>query len=125
MVLGYTKYNVFFFRYTWPCVYPSLYGDAPPVSTRIISVSRGPNFLRSTYPQPGCQLSSSTGSCPLEKIPADYWLIHFLFTDPNGSLLPITAPFGGRFPVIFHIFSYPLWLNSIHILYVLNSTTWM
>ena len=24
-------------RFKWPCVYPSLYGDVPPVSTRIIS----------------------------------------------------------------------------------------
>jgi hypothetical protein len=56
-----------------------------------------PHFLRSTYPQQGCQLSSFTGSCPLENIPADYWLIlckFFLLT------VSMKAPFGGRLPLI-------------------------
>ncbi len=35
----------------------------------------GPNFLRPACPYSGCQLSSFTGSCPMEYIPADYWLI--------------------------------------------------
>ena len=35
----------------------------------------GPNFLRPACPYPGCQLSSFAGSCPMENIPADYWLI--------------------------------------------------
>ena len=57
-------------------VYPSLYGGAPPVSTRIIPLKEGsPHFLRSVCPLPGCQRSSSTGSSPLVNIPAGYWLI--------------------------------------------------
>ena len=57
-----------------------------------------PHFLRSTYPQPGCQLSSFTGSCPLENIPADYWLILFIIslTDLSG-MSHVPAPCGGRF----------------------------
>ena len=35
----------------------------------------GPNFLRPACPYPGCQLSSFAGSCPMENIPAGYWLI--------------------------------------------------
>ena len=40
-----------------------------------------PNFLRSACPQPGCRLSSFTGSCPMVIIPADYWLILFVKFD--------------------------------------------
>ena len=36
-VFGYTKVKRLCSRFTWPCVYPSLYGDVPPVSTRITS----------------------------------------------------------------------------------------
>ena len=46
------------------------------------SIPWGPHFLRSACPYPGCLLSSYSGLCPLEIIPADYWLILcFLFTD--------------------------------------------
>ena len=60
----------------WPSCNPFLYGSAPPVSTRITAgFPTGPNFLRPACPYPGCQLSSFAGSCPMENIPADYWLI--------------------------------------------------
>ena len=37
VVVGTRSKTSLLFRFTWPCVYPSLYGYAPPVSTRILS----------------------------------------------------------------------------------------
>ena len=68
--------------------YPSLYGSEPPVSTRItVSLPPGPHFLRPACPYPGCQLSSFTGSCPMDNIPADYWLIRYNSLPTPASIL--------------------------------------
>ena len=46
----------------------------------------GPNFLRSACPLPGCQLSSFTGSCPMENVPAGYRLLLCIsLTDLHAS----------------------------------------
>lgn len=101
---GYTKQNVFVFRSTWPCVYPSFYGSAPPVSTRI-TVSR---VLTSFVPPVHNQ---GVSSAPLQG--HALWII---FLPTTGSffvisltdlshMLPSPAPFGGRFPGSFPILS--------------------
>jgi len=51
MVIGIRNKTSLFFRFTWPCIYPSIYGGAPPVSTRISAhFCTSPHFLRSTCP---------------------------------------------------------------------------
>ena len=45
----------------------------------------------------GVSLAPRQGLCPMENIPADYWLILCFFILLTS--LPVTAPFGGRFPV--------------------------
>lgn len=83
-----------FFLLCMACVCPNPYGSKTSRVYQDHRVSSGPNFLRSAYPYPGCRLSSFTGSCPLEIIPADYQLILCgLLTFSN----PPTAPCGGRF----------------------------
>ena len=100
---GYTKQNVLVFRSAWPCVYPSFYGSAPPVSTRI-TVSR---VLTSFVPPAHNQ---GVSLAPLQG-PA-LWKI-FLPTTGSFFVLSITdligmltkpAPCGGRFPGLSHTF---------------------
>ena len=73
---GYTKQNVIIFRSAWPLfALPSMAAHLPylpgsPVVSRQVLTS----FVPPVH-NPGCQLSSFAGSCPMENIPADYWLI--------------------------------------------------
>ena len=48
----------------------------------------------------GVSLAPFQGLCPMEIIPADYWLI-LCFYVTDFSMIPIPAPFGGRFPGLF------------------------
>ena len=74
-----------------------------------LTLSESPNFLRSAYPYPGCRLSSFTGSCPMENIPAGYRLILWFCCYWLVCLIPFPAPSGGRFPGLFLIpFSFPV-----------------
>ena len=108
-VLGYTK-NVSVSRYTWPCVYPSLYGDVPPVSTRITSHFR--RVLTSFVPpihNQGVSLAPLQGLA-LWKIflPTTGSFFVLILTD-LFCMFPLPAPSGGRFPGLFlHAFSFPV-----------------
>ena len=94
------KSNDLLFRFTWPCVYPSIYGSEPPMSTRIISLCR---VLTSLVPPVHNQ---GVSSAPLQGLAL--WNI---FLPTTGSFFvccitdffPVTAPSGGRFPVTFHL----------------------
>ena len=109
VVVG-TRSRTSLIRSTWPSLNPSLYGGAPPVSTRItLRLQRGPNFLRSVCPYPGCQRSSFSGSCPMVTISAGYWLILCSFADNPVS---IPAPYGGRFPDMLTFLPLPLGSRS-------------
>lgn len=89
------------FRSTWPCVYPSIYGSEPPMSTRIISLCR---VLTSLVPPVHNQGVSSA--------PKQGHALWKIFLPTTGSFFvccitdffPATALFGGRFPVTFHFF---------------------
>lgn len=115
-VLGYTKYNVFLFRFTWSCVCPSFYGDVPPVSTRIISrFRRVPTSFVPPIHILGAGLAPLQGPA-LWKIflPATGSFFGFVVTDLSG-LIPFPAPSGGRFPGLFLIpFSFPVTAEFNH-----------
>ena len=110
-VFGYTKVKRLCFRFTWPCVYPSLYGDVPPVSTRITS-----HFWRvlTSFVPPIRNQGVSLAPCQGHAL----WKI---FLPTTGSFFVIyfycpvflKAPFGGRLPLIptFHRF-----LNAVFLL---------
>ena len=75
-----------------------LYGNAPPVSTKITTgFPPGPNFLRPACPYPGCQLSLTAGHAPW-RILLPTTGTFFVFA---GSSLRSPAPFGGRFLMSF------------------------
>ena len=76
--VGYTKQNVLFFRSAWPCVYPSFYGSAPPVSTRITALRVLTSFVPPVHNQ-------GAGLAPLQGLAL--WKI---FLPATGSFFVIS-----------------------------------
>ena len=105
---GYTKQNVLVFRSAWPCVYPSFYGSAPPVSTRI-TVSRVlTSFVPPAHNQ-GVSLAPLQGPALWKiSLPTTGSFFVLSLTD-LFCMIPNPAPCGGRFPGSFLIsFSFPV-----------------
>lgn len=111
------------FRFTWPLVYPSLYGSLPPVSTRFSLFRVLTSFVLPIHNQ-GVSLAPRQGRCPMENIPADYWLILcFSLTDfasCNGtfrwtfsrSFHFLSLSFVARVPLLISHRTYAIPLNS-------------
>lgn len=82
-------------------MYPSIYGNEPPISTRIISLCQVLTSLVPPVHNQGVSLAPLQGHA-LWKIflPTTGSFFVYCITD----FFPATAPSGGRFPVTFHLF---------------------
>ena len=96
-MFGFTKQNVLIFGSEWLCVYPSLYGSKPPVSTGIIHTFTWvpTSFVLPIHNQ-GVSLAPMRGHAPwLLFLPTTGSFFVYDYCLPCGGIdsLPVTAPF--------------------------------